>query len=106
MKTITGKAVALRAPNHQGPKDEVTSYMIAAPWALNNGVRSPVWADCGYVYAGDATVDITLRPDADTTAEAVAAIEAQQKKVQAEAQAEVTRLEAQKQSLLAITCEV
>jgi len=106
MKTITGKAVALCAPGQQGPQNEVSSYVIVSPCALDEGVLRDVWANIGYVYAGDATVEITLRPDADTTADAVAAIEAQQRKVLAESQAEITRLEAQKQSLLAITNEV
>lgn len=105
MKTIKGNLVAIQQACDAG-LEEVSSFGYVATDAVKDGVLTDYWKSCGYVYAGMATVEIDLLPAGDVTANAVAAIEDQQRKVQAKAQAEVTRLEAQKQSLLAITTEV
>ena len=105
MKTIKGEAVALQQADATG-RQEISDFSFVGAYALVDGVLIDSWKSCGYVYAGRATIEIELLPAGEVTAQAVAAIEQQQRKVQAQAQAEVTRLEAQKQSLLALTNEV
>lgn len=112
MQQITGTGVAMidkytRFDPHKPEKTEAASFQIFPEGlALNkDGSLKATWAKDGYIMVGKAQITIDLLPTKDVTKHAVTALQEQRKVVQANAAAEITRIDAQIQSLLAITNE-
>ena len=110
MQQITGSAVALinkyvRFDPHHPEKTEAHEFCLVAPSALDkDGKLRDVWGEDS-VYVGRAEITITLLPPQDMTSHALVALRRQKDRVQAEAAARITHIDAQIQSLLAITNE-
>lgn len=112
MKQITGTGVAMidkytRFDPKTPEKTEAAAFHIFTEGVTLNkdGSLKASWAKDGYIMVGKAQITIDLLPAKDVTKHAVAALQEQRKVVQANAAAECTRIDAQIQSLLAITNE-
>lgn len=97
MKTITAetKAWITHADDPTFSKNEVTAYSY---W--NNDMSS-----CGWVFAGTAEITLHLEDDQKIMENIISSLKQEQKKIQATAQMEVTRIEEKIQSLLCIECK-
>lgn len=113
MQQITVPAVALvdkhsRFDPAQPENARAGNFSFFSPDAVldkETGALDRYWASRGYVMVGTAQITIDLLPREEVTANTVVALRAQKTAVQAEATAECTRIDAQIQSLLAITNE-
>lgn len=103
-RTITGE-VGVYLPSYSSvtPEDLVSAddAMLIKRIQFSALDMTPEWARIG-----TATVTVTLATTESIVQGQVATLKAQQRKVKGDAEAEVTKLERQIQSLLAITHEV
>lgn len=108
---IKGKGIALVSKytrfNPARPQDTPAhGFVIRSPEDLDeDGALNSFWAKDGYMYVGDVDIAVTLLPKKTVTSNAVATLRKQKQKLQADTAAECTRIDAQIQSLLAITNE-
>lgn len=113
MQQITVPAIALvdkhsRFDPAQPENARAGNFAFFSPDTVldkDSGVLGSYWTKNGYVMVGTAQITIDLLPRDVVTANTVVALRAQKTAVQAEATAECTHIDAQIQSLLAITNE-
>ena len=109
MTKITGEAIALISKyisfDPANPeKTEARDFIFADPGSLDeNGNLGGCWAKDGYMYVGRAKIEVELLPQKEVLTHAVASLQKQKTQILADAQAAVTGIERQIQSLLAIT---
>lgn len=100
-KTITGEVGAFLYSVCNGPEDLAGEHALQALFFSHSNHTGADW-----VKVGTAQVTVTLLDHDKMMAGQIEALRKEQTKVQADAQAEVTKLERQIQQLLAITNEV
>lgn len=108
MATITGKAHALvsRYTAFDPAKPEDTPahqfFFVSGAGVGDDGRLTGAYADGGYVLVGTADIAIEVMSLEQTTANAVASLEQEMQKVQADAQRKVMAIKQQLNGLLAI----
>lgn len=110
MTKITGKAAVLVGKYTRFDPANPTAtaahqFTLVGPESVEDEKVAGHWARDGYIQVGTADIDITLLPHKQMMTSAVASLRKQKEAVIATAQMEATKIEAQIQSLLAITMD-
>jgi hypothetical protein len=100
MKTVTMKTKAwITQYSRVSPKDLIEGRLNNLTFHTGN------MKDCGWTFVGEAEVSVQVPDEKTLIDNKVAALREEAKLIRAEATANVTRIEGQIQSLLAITCD-
>lgn len=110
MEKITGKAAVIvgKYTNFDPANPQKTKaheFTLIGHQNVKDGSLEKHWSKDGYILVGTANIEIELLPQKEMTTSAVASLRKQKASVLATAQMEATKIEAQIQSLLAITMD-